>query len=390
MPATRQSQAAFQAALFAVDGLIVVYLSFLMTRARRAAESTGERLRLANEAAGDRQLGPRRGDRTLRCPRRPVVFPGLADGESATLTLWLSLVHPDDRDAFERAYQRSLDPAGDGTMLLESRVVRPDGVVRWISWEGRTSYQQRAGGRTPVRQVGTAIDITERREREDALKALTAEVSRSEARRRDLLELAPDAFFVADLDGRFTDVNQAACRMLGYARDELVGKTILDIIPPEDAPRLAAVKAALLVPGEVNRAEWTQRRKDGTLCARRGELEHPARRSLAGLRPRHHRAQADGGRARGRAPTSFAPWPRPCPRLSGSPAPMVGTPISINSGWRTPACRWKRVTAMVGVSRFIPMTARGPGTPGTGRCRPTVSIPSNAECAAQTASTVGG
>jgi PAS domain S-box-containing protein len=87
---------------------------------------------------------------------------------------------------------------------------------------------------------------------------------RSEARRRALLELAPDAFFVADLDGRFTDVNQAACRMLGYTRGELVGRTILDIIPPEDAPRLAAVRAALLVPGEVNRAEWTQRRKDGS------------------------------------------------------------------------------------------------------------------------------
>ena len=140
----------------------------------------------------------------------------------------------------------------------------PDGVVRWFSWEGRTYYQDRAGRRLPVRQVGTAIDITERRAREEALAELTAEVSRSEARRRDLIELAPDAFFLADLDGRFTDVNQAACRMLGYERDELVGKTILDIIPPEDAPRLAAVRAALLVPGQVHRAEWTQKRKDGT------------------------------------------------------------------------------------------------------------------------------
>jgi PAS domain S-box-containing protein len=86
----------------------------------------------------------------------------------------------------------------------------------------------------------------------------------SEARWRDLLDLAPDAFFLANLDGRLTDVNQAACRMLGYSREELVGKTILDIIPPEDAPRLAAVKMALLVPGHVHTAEWTQKRKDGS------------------------------------------------------------------------------------------------------------------------------
>jgi PAS domain S-box-containing protein len=87
----------------------------------------------------------------------------------------------------------------------------------------------------------------------------------STAHLRDLIELAPDSFFLADLDGRFTDVNQAACRMLGYEREELVGKTIFDIIPAEDAPRLEEVRASLLAPGQLNRAEWTHKRKDGTL-----------------------------------------------------------------------------------------------------------------------------
>jgi PAS domain S-box-containing protein len=89
-------------------------------------------------------------------------------------------------------------------------------------------------------------------------------ISSAEARTRELLELAPDAFFQADLDARLTDVNQAACRLLNYTRDELVGKTIFDIIPQEDAPRLKAVREQLLVPGRVNRAEWVQKRKDGT------------------------------------------------------------------------------------------------------------------------------
>jgi PAS domain S-box-containing protein len=258
------SQAAIQAALFAVDGLIIIYLSFLMTRARRAAESTEERLRLANEAAAIASWDLELPSGQLRWSSSAGVFPGLSEGGPATLARWSELIHRDDRETFQRAHRRSLDPAGDGAMQCETRVVLADRGVRWFSWVGRTYHAEAAEGRVPARQLGTAIDVTERRQHDDALRALTAEVSRSEARVRDLIELAPDAFLLADLDGRITDVNQAACRMLGYARDELVGKTILDIVPAEDGPRLAGVKAALLSPGEVHTAEWTLRRKDGT------------------------------------------------------------------------------------------------------------------------------
>jgi len=96
------------------------------------------------------------------------------------------------------------------------------------------------------------------------LRWANEEIIASMVRTREVVELAPDAFFQADLDGRFTDVNQAACRLLGYERDELLGKTIFDIIPAEDADRLRAVRADLLLPGRVNTAEWTQQRKDGT------------------------------------------------------------------------------------------------------------------------------
>jgi PAS domain S-box-containing protein len=99
----------------------------------------------------------------------------------------------------------------------------------------------------------------------ERLRKLSEEAAKSEKRARDAIELAPDAYFLSDLTGRFTDVNQAACRLLGCARDELIGKTILDIIPPEDAPRLEAVRTELLEPGKVHTGEWTLKRKDGTL-----------------------------------------------------------------------------------------------------------------------------
>jgi PAS domain S-box-containing protein len=97
------------------------------------------------------------------------------------------------------------------------------------------------------------------------LRQANDEIRRAEAHTHELLELAPDAFFQSDLDGRFTDVNQAACRLLGYSRDELLSRTIFDVIQEEDAARLRAVRDRLLVPGRVERAEWIHRRKDGTL-----------------------------------------------------------------------------------------------------------------------------
>ena len=97
------------------------------------------------------------------------------------------------------------------------------------------------------------------------LRGANEEIRRSMARAREVIELAPDAFLQADLKAQFTDVNQAACRLLGYDRDELVGKkTIVDLIPPEDVPRLAATRDYLLSPGKVQVGEWTLLRKDGT------------------------------------------------------------------------------------------------------------------------------
>jgi PAS domain S-box-containing protein len=142
---------------------------------------------------------------------------------------------------------------------------RPHQMGRGLSLRGR----RRDGSAFPIEVtlgpietpqgswvVASVRDLTAREHAASALE-------RSEQRLRELIEQAPDGVFVADLEGRYTDVNAAACEMLGYSRDELVGKTIMDVIPPEEVPRLAATKQRLLEPGAVDIAEWTLRRKDG-------------------------------------------------------------------------------------------------------------------------------
>lgn len=90
-----------------------------------------------------------------------------------------------------------------------------------------------------------------------------AQLMASRAETQSLVEQAPDGIFIADLNGHYTDVNGAGCRMLGYSREEIIGRTIVDLIPPEDVSRLWQSRDALLG-GATEVAEWRLRRKDGS------------------------------------------------------------------------------------------------------------------------------
>lgn len=92
------------------------------------------------------------------------------------------------------------------------------------------------------------------------------ELKKSEARFRALFENAVDAIFIADAEGIHTDVNTSGCRLLGYEREELIGKAIVDILQPEEIPRFLAARDSLLE-GKTHFEEWTLIRKDGSLVA---------------------------------------------------------------------------------------------------------------------------
>lgn len=85
----------------------------------------------------------------------------------------------------------------------------------------------------------------------------------SRARTQALIDQAADGIFVADLAGRYIDVNRAGCHMLGYAREEIIGKTLEELIPPGHSECVSHHKQRLLT-GDAQVGEWTLRRKDGT------------------------------------------------------------------------------------------------------------------------------
>ena len=116
-------------------------------------------------------------------------------------------------------------------MLREGRP--PFSVERtYVTKDGRrliVAIENRARLDVSGRVVGlrrTVRDVTARRKTESALVA-------SERRARALFEGIEDGIFVHDLRGRILDVNPAACRHLGYARDELLKLTTADIDDPD-------------------------------------------------------------------------------------------------------------------------------------------------------------
>jgi PAS domain S-box-containing protein len=76
------------------------------------------------------------------------------------------------------------------------------------------------------RQVGIGLDVSERRRAVAALRE-------SEERYRDLFENANDIIYTLDLEGRITSANKRAQQTFGYTPEEMLGRSVADIVPPE-------------------------------------------------------------------------------------------------------------------------------------------------------------
>ncbi|MBC7726421.1 MAG: response regulator, partial [Microbacteriaceae bacterium] len=75
-------------------------------------------------------------------------------------------IHPDDCAAGLAAYQRAGEPGGDGRIEVEQRVVRRDGVVRWVATVGQLLFKSGM----PHRSLGFWVDISDRKEAEAVLR----------------------------------------------------------------------------------------------------------------------------------------------------------------------------------------------------------------------------
>ncbi len=102
-------------------------------------------------------------------------------------------------------------------------------------------------------------EIAERKRAEEALR-------QSEERLKVLFEYAPDAIFLTDTKGNFVDGNKTAEEMVGYAKEELIGKNLFEtgLLLEEQLPKAAKHLEEIAKGKPTGPDEFTLKRKDGS------------------------------------------------------------------------------------------------------------------------------
>ena len=161
------------------------------------------------------------------------------------------IVHPDDMDKVseEISYYAEKD-VEEYTQVY--RVVAENGDVRWV--EDQTSVVRDADGNKTHNQ-GILVDITERKKAEEELR-------KSEEKFRRIVETAGEGFLLMDENLGIVDANEAYCKMLGYTRAELIGKTPLDLAT-EDFKQFMMSNRESILAEEYRKIEGTSIAKDG-------------------------------------------------------------------------------------------------------------------------------
>jgi PAS domain S-box-containing protein len=192
--------------------------------ARRLRESQA-RLKLATEVA---KLGvfewhtiEDRGD--WENDRMYEIFGRTRESAPGNVTAFMNeVLHPDYRESFQQAIEATLQ--NGEPLQFEGQIYLTDRTLRWIEVCGRL---QPKGDGSAGRILATVRDITQIKNSEAALQDSSKHLGELAA----IVESSDDVILSKDLNGIITSWNSAATRVFGYSADEMIGSSILKLIP---------------------------------------------------------------------------------------------------------------------------------------------------------------
>jgi len=260
------------------------------------AQAEQDRVSAQTSALGAAQIGTWEWDshtnRVIWSSETEQIF-GIPPGSfGGTYEKFFALVHPDDRQRLSAAIAKAVE---DRTPYrIEHRIITLERSVRWVACRGRAVFNQNE----PVTgMAGTIEDITARKELElaqqdfratlerqvhertakleQAITGLKEEADRrqsaesalkaSEQRYQSLYEQNPFMYFTLTAEGTVLSVNQFGADQLGYQKEDLVGRSILNVFDTKDHQTvLTQLKASVASPYTLFQWEIQKTRKDGT------------------------------------------------------------------------------------------------------------------------------
>jgi PAS domain S-box-containing protein len=176
------------------------------------------------------------------------------DDDPSNTEFFFSKFHPEDRNRVVDLFERSEIEKTD--FQVDYRIVLPDGSIKHLHTIGRPILND-SGDLAEF--VGTVMDVTERRQAEEALRS-------SEEQWRNAFENNPTMYFMLEASGGIRSVNPFGATQLGYTVDDLIGRSVLDLFHEADREAVQRYSASCLEKlGESLSWELRKVRKDGSV-----------------------------------------------------------------------------------------------------------------------------
>jgi PAS domain S-box-containing protein len=164
-------------------------------------------------------------------------------------------LHPDFHDAFQKAVELTLQRSAP--LHFEGLMYRADGTLCWIELNGNLEPGIKG---SKGRILGTIRDITELRKTEETLRDSAKRLGELAA----IVDSSDDVILSKDLNGIITSWNQAATRVFGYTADEMIGTSILKLIPEHLHSDEKTIIENIRAGRRVEHFETVRMAKDGT------------------------------------------------------------------------------------------------------------------------------
>jgi serine/threonine-protein kinase len=178
-------------------------------------------------------------------PRYKAML-GYADDELPNRSeVWTNRIHPEDLDRVHAELVAESE-GRESLSWMEFRMRHKDGSYRWI--RSRAFILRDAAGRI-YRKAGSHEDITDRKNAEE-------ELAHERHLFNCLMDTVPDHIYFKDLEGRYIRVN-ASFAAVGLSPDQVLGKTIHDLLPAEHARQIEAEEREIIRTGQPSVARDT-------------------------------------------------------------------------------------------------------------------------------------